>query len=359
MWNTGHELPQRAPVATPGYASCQVLEGQRPDARDDIFAFACVTYLLLSGKHPFPKRTALEARLQHLRPARPPGLTSQQWRALREGLSWERERRPTDVRQWAERFELGAAVARLPTLPLLVNAPPPRKRRTGLAVAALLLLALLATGGYWALTDYDSVVRNVTAWSAQVKSAIDGAGALPDAPVAAPQTPPVAASGAAPAPRASPKPSPAPLAQPPSTPGPRAAALTPPSHLTTPSPIETPARAANSSPVRVEMAADTVDVYPADSTAHVTVRRKGNLHGGASFTWWTESGTAKPGQDFVPVTPRVESIEDGKGSVNLSIPVSDKPRSQAKSFYVVIDQTDSGAALGARTLTMVTLLPSD
>jgi hypothetical protein len=107
------------------------------------------------------------------------------------------------------------------------------------------------------------------------------------------------------------------------------------------------------------MAADTVDVDAADSAAHVTVRRKGNLHGEASFTWWTESGTAKPGQDFVPVTPRVEGIADGKGSVILSIPVSDKPRSQAKSFYVVIDQTESGAALGARTLTMVTLLPSD
>jgi serine/threonine protein kinase len=353
MWNVDHDLPNRAPVATPGYASCQVLEGQRPDARDDIFAFACVAYLLLAGKHPFPKRTALEARMQHLRPSRPPGLTGQQWRALREGLRWERERRPTDVRKWAERFELDAAVARLPTLPILVNAPPPRSRRAVLAAAALLLLALLATGGYWALTDYDSVVRNVTAWTARVKSAIDGAGPLPDAPVAAPQVPAPAARGDAPAPRSNPKPSPAPLAQPASTPGPRAAALTPPSH------IETPARAANSSPVRVEMAADTVDVNSPDSTAHVTVRRKGSLHGEANFTWWTESGTAKPGQDFVAVTPRVESIDDGRAGVSLSIPVSDKPRSQAKSFYVVIDQTESGAALGARTLTMVTLLPTD
>jgi serine/threonine protein kinase len=353
MWSTDHNLPHRAPVATPGYASCQVLEGQRPDARDDIFAFACVTYLLLSGKHPFPRRTALEARAQHLRPSRPPGLTSQQWRALRDGLRWERERRPTDVRKWAERFELGTAVARLPTLPILVNAPPPRKRRPVLAAAALLLFALLATGGYWMLTDYDSVVRNVSAWSAQVKSAVDGAGALPDTRVAGPQTPPPAASGAAPAPRANSKPSPAPLAQTPSTPGPRAAALTPPSHM------ETPARPANSSPVQVEMAADTVDVDAADSTAHITVRRKGNLHGEASFTWWTESGTAKPVQDFVPVTPRVESIEDGRASVSLSIPVSEKPRNQARSFYVVIDQSESGAALGARTLTMVTLLPTD
>jgi hypothetical protein len=40
------EWTERAPLATPGYASCQVLEGQHPNARDDLFAFACVAYLV-------------------------------------------------------------------------------------------------------------------------------------------------------------------------------------------------------------------------------------------------------------------------------------------------------------------------
>jgi hypothetical protein len=43
--------------------------------------------------------------------------------------------------------------------------------------------------------------------------------------------------------------------------------------------------------------------------------------------------------------------------VILNIPVSAAPRSQPKSFYVVIDRTDTGAALGERNLTMVTLQP--
>ena len=30
------------------------------------------------------------------------------------------------------------------------------------------------------------------------------------------------------------------------------------------------------------------------------------------FTWWTESGTAKPGQDFAAVTPRLGRIGDGE-----------------------------------------------
>jgi hypothetical protein len=107
------------------------------------------------------------------------------------------------------------------------------------------------------------------------------------------------------------------------------------------------------------MAADTVEVPATEPTAIVIVRRRGSLRGDAGFKWWTESGTAKPATDFTPSVPRVEEIPNGRNSVTLSIPVSNRPRSQARSFYVVIDQTESGATLGARTLTMVTLLPSD
>jgi hypothetical protein len=97
-------------------------------------------------------------------------------------------------------------------------------------------------------------------------------------------------------------------------------------------------------------------VPPAESTAEVVVRRSGNVQGNASFHWWTESGTAKPGQDFMPVAPREESMGSGKGAVNLHIPlVSDSTRQQPKSFYVVISDPSDGATLGARTVTIVTI----
>ncbi|MGC2030475.1 MAG: hypothetical protein WA642_10680, partial [Steroidobacteraceae bacterium] len=121
-------------------------------------------------------------------------------------------------------------------------------------------------------------------------------------------------------------------------------------------PGEAVARAA-AGPMHIEMAADTVDIQPGETTANVVVHRKGNLHGETSFTWWTESGTAKPGRDFAAAVPRVEHFEDGSKSVILNIPVSAAPRTQPKSFYVVIDRTDTGAALGERNLTMVTLQP--
>jgi hypothetical protein len=90
------------------------------------------------------------------------------------------------------------------------------------------------------------------------------------------------------------------------------------------------------------------------------VRRKGSLHGEVQFTWWTESGTAKPGTDFMAVAPHQEVIEDGKNSVSLFIPVvGDSTRQQPKSFYVVINDPSAGTALGARTLTMVTIPPAE
>jgi serine/threonine protein kinase len=360
-----------APVATPGYASCQLLEGQKPDARDDLFAFACLTYVLLSGRHPFPNRTAVEARAQRLRPRRPIGLSGHQWRVLREGLRWERDRRPSDVRQWLARFNLAGAAPRLPALPVLVNAPPPRKPNGLLASAAITLLALLAAGGLWAMTDYNSFASHVSAWRGSVLSAFDNGAISPEAPppALAPPTPAVTpptrndresvAKPSPPVSRVAPAPQSAPAA-------PAAASVTAPPPAANPSSAaaaaraaasEAAARAANAGPMRIEMAADTVEVQPGETIVNVVVRRKGNSHGDTSFTWWTESGTAKPGRDFAAAVPRVEHFEDGSRNVILNIPVSATPRAQPKSFYVVIDRTETGAALGERNLTMVTLQP--
>jgi serine/threonine protein kinase len=362
-WNAGNKLSERAPVATPGYASCQLLEGQYPDARDDVFAFACVAYVLLSGRHPFPNRTAVEACAQRLRPPRPPGITSQQWRVLREGLRWERDRRPADVQQWLDRFDLSGAAPRLPKLPLLVNTPLRSKLNFKRAAAGVLAAALLAAVGIWAVTNYDSLQQHLAEWTGRARSAVEDASKLPavPAPVAVQAPPPdVAPASPPPLPASHANSvlsqltaSPIPAAAPAATPRSRSAAAA------RPSAGDASAHGANAGPTRIELASDTVDVPAADTTATIVVHRKGNLHGDADFTWWTESGTAKPGQDFAAVTPRLGRFGDGGANVSLTIPVSGAPRTKPKSFYVVIDRTDSGPALGGRTLTMVTLQPPD
>jgi hypothetical protein len=90
----------------------------------------------------------------------------------------------------------------------------------------------------------------------------------------------------------------------------------------------------------------------------VLVRRRGSVRGPAIFTWWTEAGTGKPGIDFVPVMPHTEHIEDGSSDADLPISVVyATARTDPKSFYVVIDQAESGPAIGAHAQTLVTLLP--
>ena len=356
-WLPESESADSGPVATPGYASCQLLEGQKPDARDDLFAFACVAYVLLSGQHPFPNRTAVEARAQRLRPRRPPGLGGQQWRVLCEGLRWERDRRPSDVQKWLRRLNLAGAAPRLPALPVLVNAPPPRKPNGLLATAAFTVLALLAAAAMWAVADYDSFERHVAQWRGEVRSAFDTAATTPTPPVPTANTAPARPAGAArqptPPPAVTREAAPPPVSR--AAPAPRANPTAAPAR---PALGDAAAQAANAGPMRIELAAGTVDVQPGETTASVVVHRKGNSRGDTNFTWWTESGTAVPGRDFAPAVPRVEHFEDGSRSIILNIPVSAAPRTQPKSFYVVIDRTETGAALGERNLTMVTLQPA-
>ena len=87
----------RIPAGTPAYASPQVLDGETPDRRDDVFSYACVAYELLTGQHPFQHRSSLEARDAGATPARAWNLTAQQWLGLLSALSWDREQRPADI----------------------------------------------------------------------------------------------------------------------------------------------------------------------------------------------------------------------------------------------------------------------
>jgi serine/threonine protein kinase len=338
----GNDLRPAVPVATLGYASCQLLEGQQLDVRDDVFAFACVVYLLLSGRHPFSGRTAVEARVLRVRPSRPPALSARQWRVLRAGLSWERGRRPADLGKWLERFDLTEAVPRLPVLSVLLQKPPPRRRNLAVAALGVVAAALLVIGGIWAAANYDSVTQYVTSLTAEAGPPQVSVGAPPAAIHPTPATKPLATKSLAATPAAT-----APLATTPAATSPAA-----------PAPAAAPTHAGRTEPVRIELAADSVDVRSPDTTALVVVRRRGYSRGDAAFTWWTESGTAKPVVDFAPVMPHLETIADGRNSVTLAIPVSDTARRQAKSFYVVIDQAESGATLIGRTLTMITLQPS-
>ncbi|HEX3397545.1 MAG TPA: protein kinase [Steroidobacteraceae bacterium] len=401
------------PFAAAAYASCQVLEGERADARDDVFALACVAYMLLSGDHPFSMKTAVEARDSRLKLQRPAGLSGRQWHALRAALRWEREQRPSDVQHWLRQMDLRGAAKRLEPLTDFLEPPAYKESRSRRPAAIAAGVALLLAGAYWIATHRATLPRidstaQVRVPDVPVRPPADTARPSTDAarppadtarpsvsaktaktppptriPVPAPQDSPAAAPaarngtaspvGSKPAVAAQVTAPPATVTAPPAAAPP--AAATPPvaAPSTTASQrvaaaqtgaaqrVAAPAAApstASAGPSKVEFASDTVDVDRGEPSAQVTVHRKGNLHGSTSFTWWTESGTAKPGVDFSAVVPQLAYIGDGKSTVSLSIPVSNAPHAQSKTFYVVIDHSEGGAILGARTLAIVTLAPS-
>ena len=370
------------------YASCEVLHGNRPNESDDLYALSCLAYLLLTGRHAYADRTSIEARAERKRPRRPSGLTYRQWLALRSGLQTDAKKRPSDVRAWLEAMELSAAAKHLLAPKELAETPASKPTRWPWAIAALFLVAL-AGGGYWFYTD-----PNAFGLKADLPATAQDAMPTPDAVAPAtsvtPNAPtsggsPSAKSPAAQWPVAPPPAAQRPVTAPPAT-APRAnnsvppAALPPSSGLpasgsasaalparplATPAPGAAPAMAAaaaaahaapvSQAPARIEMTADTLDALPSDSVVRVSVRRKGSLHGATSFTWWTESGTAKPGVDFSPVLPHVQQMQDGEGSAVLSVVILPTVRSQSKGFYVGIEEADGGAQISGRSLTQITL----
>ena len=89
---------------TPAYASPEMLEHREPDPRDDIYALGCTTYELLTGRHPFDRVPATQARSAALKPQRPDGLGTRQWRALKTSLSFDRDARMPTVTRFLQEF---------------------------------------------------------------------------------------------------------------------------------------------------------------------------------------------------------------------------------------------------------------
>jgi serine/threonine protein kinase len=352
----------RTAVATPSYSSCEVLQGGPANVRDDIYAMACVSYVLLTGRHPFHGRNALQARAARQSPRRPTGLSSRKWRALRAGLRFDREHRPADMQAWLDQLSLESEAGTLPSLATIMAAGTPRRSGAGWVTGGL--IALFAALCWWGLANPDAVSRSsadlkssaAKLWN-EVRGNLDtdtATAPIPDEPAAETTVPPVPPAANPTAPQV------ARAAEPAATAGDGAAHAT----TTNPAPVDgataTTGTGGTALRARIEMAADELDVTPMNPVAAVIVRRRENYRENVSFTWWTESGTAKPGRDFVPVSARTEFLMSGEREAQLLVPVvADPRRHESRSFYVVIDQASDGARLGSRTLTMVTIPASD
>lgn len=117
---------------TPRYASPEQCAGAPADRRDDVYAFACVIYELLTGKHPFDGLSGLQAHVRQVQPARPPMLDLRHWEVLKRGFAFDRTARTASVAEliaglkrgggWLTGPRIVAAVAALVVIGALVGA---------------------------------------------------------------------------------------------------------------------------------------------------------------------------------------------------------------------------------------------
>jgi serine/threonine protein kinase len=373
----------------------------RADAGDDLYALACLTYEVLSGKHPFNFHSPAEASLAGIKPARIPSLTQKQWGAISRALSFDRDERPATVsdffadlgitgterlRPSENRSADNAATQELtrndtppprqPDTPerssatpaqaasAIVTAPAPRdekRRRTARArrnrasrIRSFFLAIVL--GGLVAWYFYGEPGDDIARIPALVDAYLDPAPAEDrgaDPVIAAGQetsvsTDPVVAatdpnSTIEPSTQAGPN-----VATEQAPPPNAELSVQPAPGATAPEPVATAAE--NGTAETARPAADTsggtlvqsfVTVYERDGAARIAFRRPVNTTG--TLYWWTGDHNAVADSDYIALEQPAVAFASGEEAETLHIPlVNDSLPETRETFYVFLGQRDIG-----------------
>ena len=347
---------------TPAYACCELLEGQKADPRDDLYALACISYELLAGEHPFQHQRSTEARDLGLMARRPPGLTRQQWQTLAMGLSWRREGRSNSVRDWIAKLDPGEAPARrLARLLDLGRAISVRdwiaKLNPGEAPARRLARLLarnsersfqLTVPSSRAIALFAILLVSLTAWTSfnhlSLERKIGGNFAVPNTtantlinadPVTHYQN--LLLYGKLLAGSASMEP-----------PLPDILSRERPSLQKVTFAATTKSDAARTALhkeklEKISISADTHTIGSRDNFAEIHVRRSSGFDGDTTFVWWTEPSSAKPGIDYVPQARMTQLLPKGSHLASLFIRIiPNASRKHSAIFYVTIANRSNG-----------------
>lgn len=82
------------------YAAFELLEDGRLTPAGDLYACACVLYELATGKHPYRRLSAKQARSLQIEPERPAAMPTDAWQVLRQALEIDPARRQQDLGEW-------------------------------------------------------------------------------------------------------------------------------------------------------------------------------------------------------------------------------------------------------------------
>ena len=122
---------------TPAYATAEMVRGEPPSPSDDIYALACVLYVMLTGEHPYQRKSAAEAGEAGLRPSRPACLNNREWAALSAALSTDRGKRPASIAAFRDSLL-------------------PQRRGGSLLALAVATLVVLTVGGWYGFAQYQA-----------------------------------------------------------------------------------------------------------------------------------------------------------------------------------------------------------
>jgi tRNA A-37 threonylcarbamoyl transferase component Bud32 len=345
-WQSG---PVRAPTATPRYASPQVLSGDRPERRDDIFSFGCVAYELLNGCHPFGRRSSLEARVAHAELARAWNLSTRQWHALESALSWDRDQRPVSLRSLVTDLTSSEVPPALVIPDIAEEAQTFHGPRLA-PVAGGLGLAILGVVGlvlaYSQLGDAQDKARDAAQAAAARVAAARSAHDKRQREMQ-PATTPVdsgkPAQVAPAAPKKEPKKEPTASSYGSTMPAQRFAA------------VQLPAM-----PALISLDTPTLTVSEGAVAAVLRLERTQQLDGRVQVTWRADPGTAEAGRDFSPVMG-VAYFADGQSTRAIYIPLlNDRLAERDETFTVEVFSTgDDGVRIYPTARAQATIRDDD
>lgn len=345
-WQSG---PVRAPTATPRYASPQVLSGDRPERRDDIFSFGCVAYELLNGCHPFGRRSSLEARVAHAELARAWNLSTRQWHALESALSWERDQRPVSLRSLVTDLTSSEVPPAL-VIPDITEEAQTFHGPKLAPVAGGLGLAILGVVGlvlaYSQLGDAQDKARNAAQAAAARVAAARAAHdqrqrAMQPANTSVDGNKPAAAPPAASKP-AAPKKEPTASSYGSTVPTQRFAAA------------QLPAM-----PALISLDTPTLTVSEGAVAAVLRLERTQQLDTRVQVTWRADPGTAEAGRDFSPVMG-VADFAEGQSTRAIYIPLlNDRLAERDETFTVEVFSTGDGVRIYPTARTQATIRDDD
>ncbi|MFU8764396.1 MAG: serine/threonine-protein kinase [Haliea sp.] len=140
---------------TPAYATVEMAKGEPPSFSDDVYALACVLYIMLTGEHPYDRKSAADALAANLKPARPAVLNNREWQALNAALSPEKSRRPATI----EAFRSAMV--------------PPKRGAGSLKGIAAVVLVLVIAGGWFGYQQYQTGLEQQRAIASRLQAAKD------------------------------------------------------------------------------------------------------------------------------------------------------------------------------------------